>query len=134
MEPKCLVETYIERVWNCGDMEALADLTAAGFAYHLGGQPARDRSGMEQFLTATRTAFPDWRVEVATILAEDGLVAARWHGEVTHLGPFHGVPPTGRRIRVTGINVYRLEGGKIAQEWEEMDSLGMLRQLGLLPA
>jgi steroid delta-isomerase-like uncharacterized protein len=133
VEAKDLVATYIEEVWNCGDLEALANLTTADFVYHLGGQPPRDRAGMKQFLGATRAAFPDWRVEIESIVSEGSVVAARWRGEVTHLGPFHGAPATGRKISVTGINFYRLEGGKVAQEWEETDSLGMLGQLGMLP-
>jgi len=129
---KDIVAKYIEEVWNRGNLGSLADMTTADFTYHLGGQPPRDREGMEQFLAATRTAFPDWRVEIESIVGEGELVAARWRGEVTHLGPFHGLPATGRKISVTGINFYRLDGGKVAQEWEETDSLGMLRQLGML--
>lgn len=134
VEAKDLVRTYIEKVWNSGTAEALVNLTTVDFTYHLGGQPSRDRAGLKQFVEETRTAFPDWRVQIESIVSEGQIVAARWRGEVTHLGPFHGVPATGRTISVTGINFYRLEDGKIAQEWEETDSLGMLRQLGMLPA
>ena len=169
MEPKDLVTTYIEDVWNQGNLTALADLTTPDFTYHLGGQPPRDRSAMAKFLAGTREAFPDWHVDIEDMVGQDSgdnpgdnrgedhgedfgenhgedrsarvgaetgdkpLVAVRWTGTVTHLGPFHGAPATGRRISVSGINVYRLRDGKIAQEWEQMDSLGMLAQLGLLP-
>jgi predicted ester cyclase len=60
-------------------------------------------------------------------------VAVRWRGEATHLGAFQGLPPTGRRITVNGINLYRVHAGKVVEEWEQTDSLGMLRQLGALP-
>jgi len=129
---KNLVTRYIEAVWNEGDLAALADLTQETFLYHLGGQPPRDRAAMRQFLAAVRTGFPDWRVRIEDIAAEGQTVTARWSGEVTHEGPFHGIPPTGKRIGVCGINVYTIEDGKIAQEWEQMDSLGMLQQLGVL--
>jgi steroid delta-isomerase-like uncharacterized protein len=79
-------------------------------------------------------AFPDWSVVIENIVGDDEFVAVRWSGKVTHLGPFHGAPATGRKISVSGINMYRLVNGKIAQEWEETDSLGMLAQLGMLPA
>ena len=120
-------------VWNCGDLAALEELTTPGFKYHLGGQPPRDLNGMQQFITMTRGAFPDWRVVIENIISKGEVVAVRWRGDVTHLGPFHGAPPTGRKITVTGINFYRLERGKVAEEWEETDSLGMLGQLGMLP-
>ncbi len=130
---KDLVRRYIDGVWNQGDPAALAALTTESFAYRLGGQPPLDRAAMQAFVGMTRAAFPDWRVEIAEMIAEPHAVAVRWEGEVTHAGPFRGIPPTGRRIAVSGINVYRIRDGRIDTEWEQTDSLGMLRQLGVLP-
>lgn len=126
-----LVKEYIEAVWSRDDIEALHRLTTPGFRYFLGGQPGRGHSEMEELLSRTRAAFPDWRVEISKIITEDDHVAVRWSGTVTHQGEFHGIPATGRRIAVSGINVYRIEDGKIAAEWEQMDTIGMLRQLGI---
>lgn len=133
-DPADVVKEYIDRVWNKGDRRALEELTAPFFSYQLGGQAPLDRAAMSQFLSATRLAFPDWRVEVLELVAHGELVAVRWRGTVTHEGPFHGIPPTGRRVHVSGMNMYRLAEGRIAEEWEQMDSLGLLRQLGVLPA
>jgi steroid delta-isomerase-like uncharacterized protein len=133
-EVKDLVRRYIQRVWNEGDATALDELATHDFRYHLGGQAPRDAAGMRQFLEGVRTAFPDWRVEIDDLVADETSAAARWHGRVTHRGVFQGLPPTGRTANVSGINVYRLVGGKIAAEWEQMDSLGLLQQLGVLKA
>jgi steroid delta-isomerase-like uncharacterized protein len=130
-DARILVRRYIDRVWNGGDAAALEELTLPDFTYSLGGQPPRDRTGMAQFLRETRAAFPDWRVETDDLIVEGDLAAVRWHGRVTHTGPFRGVPATGRRIDVSGINVYRVSNGRIAAEWEQTDSLGMLLQLGV---
>jgi steroid delta-isomerase-like uncharacterized protein len=129
--PAELVKSYIESVWNRGELEALHRLTTPGFLYFLGSQPGRGHDEMENFVAATRTAFPDWRVVIDTVIAEGPNVAVRWSGTVTHEGEFHGILPTGKRIHVSGINVYQTEEGKIAAEWEQMDSVGMLRQLGM---
>jgi steroid delta-isomerase-like uncharacterized protein len=131
---KNIVKEYIERVWNRGDLTAFERLTTPSFTYRLGEQPPRDRAGMQQFLAMTRSAFPDWHVEIADIVMEHEVAAVRWFGLVTHQGPFHGIHPTGRQIRVSGINMYHIAEGKIAEEWEQTDSLSMLRQLGALPA
>jgi steroid delta-isomerase-like uncharacterized protein len=128
-----LVRAYIERAWNRCEAEAIDELTAPGFQYHLAGQPGRDRAATKAFIAMTHRAFPDWRVEIADLIAEGDGVAVRWEGRVTHLGPFHGIPPTGRKIAVTGINLYRVRDGKIDGEWEQTDSLGMLQQLSVLP-
>jgi steroid delta-isomerase-like uncharacterized protein len=131
-DTKSLVSEYIERVWNRADALALNELCAPSYAYRLGGQPPRDKAAMTEFLQAVHEAFPDWRVQVLSLIAQGNKVVAHWNGQVTHRGVFHGVPPTGKRITVSGINVYEIVDGKIAREWEEMDALGMLQQLRVL--
>lgn len=126
-----LVLEYIESVWNQGDEHALESLTAPGFTYYLGGQPGRDRTEMAAFLDQIRRAFPDWRVTATAVVAAGDQVAVRWTGTVTHGGEFRGIPATGNRIDVSGINMYRVEDGRIVAEWEQMDSVGMLRQMGV---
>lgn len=109
-----VVRRYVESVWNEGDPAALERMTAPGFEYRLGEQPARDVEETQAFIRATREAFPDWRVEIRE----------------THEGTFHGIPPTGARVRVGGINLYHVSGGRVEAEWEQMDSLSLLQQLG----
>jgi steroid delta-isomerase-like uncharacterized protein len=132
-DPKGIVSKYIEEVWNNVNLAVLNDLTGPTYTYHLGGQPPRDVAAMQRFLQTVHMAFPDWRVQIQDIVAEGKTVAARWTGRVTHEGVFHGIPPTGKQVSVCGINVYLIKDGKISQEWEQMDSLGMLQQLGVLP-
>lgn len=130
-DTSAVVKEYIESVWNRGDVEALHRLTSTDFRYFLGGQPGRDHSEMVEFLSLTRAAFPDWRVEIAAIIADGSHVAVRWSGRVTHAGDFRGIPATGKQIDVSGINIYEVTEGEISAEWEQMDSIGMLRQLGV---
>jgi len=130
---KNLVTKYIENVWNNADMETFDELTSKTYTYHLGGQPAKDRTAMKEFLQMVHSAFPDWKVQIKNMVSQGNGVAIRWSGKVTHQGIFHGLPATGRQIFVTGINMHTIENGKISREWEQMDSLGMLQQLGVLP-
>lgn len=132
-ESRNLILKYIEEVWNNGHLQALTELTTESFRYHLGGQPPRNRADMAQFVKQVRAAFPDWRVRIEETVAVDTTVAVRWTGHVTHAGDFHGIPATGKQVSVSGINLYRIEDGKISHEWEQMDSLGLLQQLGALP-
>lgn len=133
-DAKALISEYIERLWNNADLDALSDLCGPSFTYRLGSQPPRDKSAMGPFIQAIHAAFPDWRAEIQAVVAESDAVAVRWKGRVTHRGAFHGLPPTGKQISVCGINLYSIRDGRIEQEWEQMDSLGMLQQLGALPA
>ena len=131
---KSLVRTYIEQVWNNASLDLLSSLVTDDFKYSIGSQPPRDQGAMKLFLQMVHSAFPDWHVVIESPTEEDSLVCVRWSGTATHKGVFHGIPPTGKSVSVSGINIYELRHDKIAQEWEQMDSLGLLHQLGVLPS
>jgi predicted ester cyclase len=78
-------------------------------------------------------AFPDMEIEVDLLLAEDDLVVGRWTATATHQGPMMGIPPSGRPITITGIDIQRVADGKIVEVWHQEDILGMLQQIGALP-
>lgn len=86
-----------------------------------------------QFVASTFEAFPDCRLTILNQFAEGDMVMTRWSMVATHRGKFMGIPATGRRILITGMCIDRVVHGKIVEEWEEWDSLGMMRQLGLVP-
>jgi len=130
---KALVLNYVERIWNRGDIAALDELTTPTFLYQMGSQPGRDHPEMRQLVTMLHTAFPDWRIQVVEIVAEQSTVVIRWEGKVTHLGAFQGIPATGKQIAVNGINMYHVIDGKVAIEWEQTHALGWLQQMGVLP-
>jgi predicted ester cyclase len=81
-----------------------------------------------------RSAFPDWREEVVELVAEGDAVAGRFRCSGTHLGEFLGEAPTGRRMEVEEVFFLRAEDGKFVDFWALEDSLGRMRQLGLLPS
>lgn len=132
LENKILIQNYVEKVWNQADLAAFKMFTTPNFTYQIGGQAARNGSAMEQFILATHSAFPDWHIEIVDMISEDNKVAIRWQGQVTHEGSFIGIPPTGKRITVSGINTYHISNGKVASEWEQTDTISMLRQMGIL--
>lgn len=80
------------------------------------------------------SAFPDPQFTVEDLIAEADQVVARWTFRGTHRGPFAGIPPTGKQIQMTGITIYRLRDAKIAEARSNIDQLGLLQQLGVLPA
>jgi predicted ester cyclase len=69
-------------------------------------------------------------MELDLILAEGDLVAARWTTEGKNTGPWAGRPPTGKRARFSGVNIFRIEGGKVVELWNHRDDLGLMQQLG----
>jgi predicted ester cyclase len=67
------------------------------------------------------------------MVAEGDKLAVRWTVQGSHLGELLGIPPTGKPVRFSGISIYRLAAGKIAEQWEQWDRLPLLQQLGVLP-
>lgn len=80
-----------------------------------------------------RTGFPDAYFILEDILAEREKVVCRWTSQGTHRGEYLGIAPTGKRVMWTATAIYRIAGGKIAEVWGDMDRLGMLQQLGVMP-
>ncbi len=86
------------------------------------------------YMTAVLAAFPDLHVTPEDVIAEGDSVVARLTSRGTHQGEFQGIPPTGKQITLTGIEVFRIADGTIAERWGEFDFLGLLQQLGVIPS
>lgn len=113
------------------DLDVLDELPAPDYLDHspAPGVPS-NRAGVRVKLEALRAAFPDVRFTLAATVAEGALTAVRWRWEGTHRGPFAGIPPTGRRVSVEGMDFYRTSEGRIAEHWDVVDEAGLMAQLG----
>ena len=90
-------------------------------------------AGAKAMAGGFRAAFADLRPVEEDYVAGGDKVVYRWRLRATHRGAFAGVPPTGREVELSGIEIVRLAGGRIVEHWDEIDALGLLRQLGALP-
>ena len=127
--------------WNAGDMEALQDFIAPDYVHHRSGTTVQPESGPEfyrQWLTEHSTAFPDHHSKVDDLLADGDKVVSRWTVTGTQRcvesTPLGAIPPSGKKVAVTGTTIARLAGSKIAKEWFEIDILGLLMQIGAIAA
>ncbi len=128
---KTLVRRLFDAVLNQGRVEILDELIAPGYVENNpvpGQKPGAD--GVKTRLKGLRGAFPDIRFVLESLVAEGTLVAARYHWEGTHKGTFLGIPPTGRKIVVRGMDFYRFVDGRLVEHWDNVDEFGMLSQLG----
>jgi steroid delta-isomerase-like uncharacterized protein len=121
---------YEEVISSPGELSRADEFLAVDIVEHedLGGGSGLD--AMTRFFKALRTAFPDYHIDVEELIAEGDRVVARIVAHGTHQGEFLGVPPTGRRVRVPGIDIMRFEHGKAVEHWGVTDALGLLRQIG----
>ena len=122
-------------VWNSGNIDLIDEILSDDFVFHRAPPGlSNDRDGFKQFVAMYRNAFPDVQFEVQSILAEGDTVMSRWKASGTHTGEMMGIPPTGKKVTVTGMTENRIEAGKITTQWNEFDDLGMLQQVGAMPS
>lgn len=135
-ENKALVRRFYDDIWMKGNLAVADDLVAADYVRHdpRGGAPTPGPEGQKQIAAMFRAAFPDFQSSYDVVLAEADLVAVRWTIRGTHQGEYLGIPPTGRGVGFTGVNIFRIAGGKIVELWNHRDDLGFMQQLGVIPA
>ena len=131
---KVLVRRTIEEVYNLGNLAVVDELVASDFVIHSASDEIHGAEGAKQYVTMLRAAFPDIHITVEDQFAEGDRVATRWTAQATHTGTFQGIPPTGRQARVSAIDIDRIADGKVVECWTRIDELGLLQQLGVLPA
>ena len=126
----------VERIFeglNSGDLGILDELVDPGLIDHSTLRaPTTGASGLKQRLTGFVNAFPDLQFTIENIFGADDMVALVWSLRGTQEGQFLTVPATGRRVEITGVNVERLEGGKLVEHWSVPDNIALFEQLGVL--
>lgn len=140
---KAVVQSCYDSINSGHATEGVDEHFAPDFVAHLPGRPyaIRSRDEFKVLLDAYLTAFPDFQAITDDLIGEGDLVAIRETYKATHTGHYKGmvladdgetldIPPTGKSIDLTGIDIYRVVDGKIVEQWIEQDLLGLLRQLG----
>ena len=130
---KAIVRRYAEEVISRGNLAVIDELCAADYTSNPPGFPPTDREGDKQLVQMFRTAFPDLRKTIEDLVAEGDKVVERARYQGTHQGEFQGIPPTGKKVNITGMHVFNIKDGKIVETWGVVDQLGMLQQLGVVP-
>ena len=135
-ENKAIVRRFYEEYVNQGVLSVAEELVAADFRDHNPPGPgfAQGREGLKQVFAMFRTAFPDMTLTIDDQIAEGDKVVSRLTARGTHQGEMMGIPPTGKTMNMNVIDILRLQDGQITEHWGESDNLGMMQQLGVIPA
>jgi predicted ester cyclase len=91
------------------------------------------REGLRVLYSSFPGAISDVALTIEDQIAEGDRVVTRWSSEFTHTGDLFGVPATGKRVKQSGIMIYRIKGGKVVEQWAEANMLGLMQQLGVVP-
>lgn len=128
---KATVRRYLEEAWNQKNLGILDQLTASDYARYISGQASPlDREGQKQRIASFHQALPDVHLILEDLIAEGDRVVFRITLCGTHSGMLMGVPPTGKQVTISAIDIARLADGKIVEHWGQMDTFGLLQQLG----
>ncbi len=130
---KAVVKRYWNELWNDKHGEILDEIAVDPVTFHFPDGQAHQPPTLHKWFETALVAFPDVHFTVDIMMAEDDLVAARWSYVATNTGEFLGRPGTGKRVIDKGIDIFRIQNGKIVEMWVAQDSLGLLQQLGVLP-
>lgn len=124
-----VVKVVFAEVWSKGKVALIDDLYAAEFVGHFPAETFHGREGIKSHVLAHRTAFPDWTEEIEDTIAEKDRVVVRFRSTGTNFGEFLDNPPTGNRVEISEVAIFRFKDGKIVEQWVYPDMLSMQRQL-----
>jgi steroid delta-isomerase-like uncharacterized protein len=134
---KAIVVQLYKEVFNKGDLVLADKLVAPNAVNHDPAAPPNipdGAVGVKAVVTMLRSAFPDDHHTIEDLIAEGDKVVVRLTHTGTHQGNFLGLPPTGKHISQTSIHIFRFAEGKLVEGWANRDDLGLLQQIGAIPA
>ena len=128
-----LIRRFYEDVLAGGDTSVLDEIATTDYQEHdpLPGQ-GEGLEGLKERVTMLKNGLAP-RFTIEDVIQEGNKLVVRWMNSGTHVGEFLGIPPTNKDFSVAGVDIYRLEDGKLAEHWHVVDQLSMLQQLGLIP-
>ncbi|HEY7479504.1 MAG TPA: ester cyclase [Gemmatimonadales bacterium] len=136
---KEIVRRIFNEFWLAGNTTVLDQLLASEVSNtELSKDPVSGRNAYKEwangFRQVTGTGFPDMSIALDALVAEGDLVAKRWTFRGTHTGEYMGLPASGKRAVMAGVTIYRIQGGQVRETWWNYDALGLMQQLGAIPA
>ena len=127
---KTLINSFFAEVLNLKNLDAMDSLFAHDAVDHEGGQTIKGIQAVRDNIKAFIEAFSDVKVSIDHLIAEGEFIVSQSSLEATHTGSFAGVPASGRRVGITGLDLFRVSGGRIVEHWSYRDVFGLLHQIG----
>lgn len=130
-----IVRRIPTEIFDEGNVDLVDELFATDFVGHVPPTPGElnGPEGFEGLVRTFRTGFPDLNHPEIHLVGDGDTVVARLTGTGTHEGAFLGIEPTGESMEITAMEMYRLDDGEITEAWLNVDMLGLLQQLGVVP-
>ena len=131
---KSIVRRWVEEGWNKRNTALIDQLFTPNFYQHeTGPESVNSSETLKPFVAGYLSAFPDLQFTIEDLIAEGDKVVWRFKATGNNTGPFMGGPVTGKSVAVTGTITFRLENSRMAEAWLNLDVLGLLQQVGIIP-
>jgi len=131
---KAVVQRFYEEVFNQGREEVIDEIISPDYTDYGHNPPGRGPEGAKQDFRGATSVFSNTHYTIDELIATGDQVVARWTGTYIHSGEFAGIAATGKPVSLTGISIYRLANGQILETRNAVNWLGLLQQLGAIPA
>ena len=129
-ENKAIARRFNDELWNKCNLDIIDELMADNIVLH---PKTRSRDDFKQGASEAIANWPERTMTIEQIVAEGDIVVLRWTIVFTHVNEVWGIAPTGKKLKWTGISMYRIVDGKLAEDWARTDDLGVMKQLGMAP-
>ncbi len=134
---KILIQRLYDEAWSNGKFDIVNNLISDSCLYHLPVLEPDFGMGAESLIktiTMYRNSFPDLDFDVMQMIEEGNIISVLWNATGTNKGNLGDIPATKRKGEVRGVHLFRFEGSQVVESWITWDNLGLLHQLGVLPA
>lgn len=132
-ENKRLAERLNQLVWNEHKTDVIDEIIAERCVMHVGDREFRGTGGYRAFFDTYTKAFPDLSVQINDLIAENNFVVTTYTASGQHTGPLMGIQPTGKQVKVQGVNVSRYRDEKLVESNNLFNEMSLMQQLGVLP-
>ncbi|MHB1020907.1 MAG: ester cyclase [Acidobacteriaceae bacterium] len=135
-ENKEIVRKFMDECWNQGKLERVRDLVSDKCHHHDPVFPTLSpgAENLKRHIEVCRSGFPDLNFRIDDTIAERNEVVIHWSARGTHKGQFLGMAPTNHKTTVSGTSIFRIENGKIAEQWTDWNVMSLMEQLGVSTA
>jgi steroid delta-isomerase-like uncharacterized protein len=128
-----IAQRFMEECWTQGKLDMVTELVSSGCTYHDPAFPSltSGADNLKRHIESCKSGFPDLTFTVDDTIAERNEVVLHWTARGTHKGQFLGMAPTNRNATISGTSIYRIDGGKIVEQWADWNLMSLMEQLGI---
>jgi steroid delta-isomerase-like uncharacterized protein len=131
-ENKVIVLRFLEDVWGKGNLNIVEEIVADDHVHHLTRRDRHGPEGVKELVSGFRNFLPDLHIAINDLIGEGDKIVVYFTFSGVDKGGYWGKPPSGNSVTYSGIDIFRVSGGKIVERWGIVDTISLMRQIGAI--